>query len=339
MYGTVQTTWGRFEMAGLTTSYYTLNGEILSESTGGVRLDYLTDALGSVTATLDQTTAATHRMRYKPYGANLVGPTLKVGWCGTHGYRGTGLRTVNDFYVRARHYAPKMGQWTTRDPLWPRERAYGYVGGRTTTTRDRLGQGSDEQSGGSGQPVWTCHDFKATISNGPCSVSWDAFGALHVLAYGKAEFTAKVTAMGGQQQAPISKDCYFIQKKDYHVEDNGNIKTTGKDSDDSSVDCGQRTGGPPTWTMKGMDAPGYHDSTWYFRNTFTPEGCGFDHFKDQFYFGQKKKYVNYKANFVTWCSCEQNPNKIKWHTHILISAPEIGPPTCSIDAKEGWISL
>ena len=126
-------------MAGLTTSYYTLNGEILGESTGGVRLDYLTDALGSVTATLDQATAATHRLRYKPSGANLLGPVLKIGWCGTHGYIGTGRRTVNDFYVTARHYATKMGQWTTRDPLWPRERAYGYVNGHTTIRTDPSG--------------------------------------------------------------------------------------------------------------------------------------------------------------------------------------------------------
>ena len=140
-------------MAGLTTSYYTLNGEILSESTGGVRLDYLTDALGSVTATLDQTTAATHRMRYKPYGANLVGPTLKVGWCGTHGYRGTGLRTVNDFYVRARHYASKMGQWTTRDPHWPRERAFAYCRVNPTVERDPSGLDPDQQVGTGAEDV------------------------------------------------------------------------------------------------------------------------------------------------------------------------------------------
>ena len=43
------------------TAYVSVDGEIISEITGGVRLDYLTDALGSVTATLDQTAAATHR--------------------------------------------------------------------------------------------------------------------------------------------------------------------------------------------------------------------------------------------------------------------------------------
>ena len=37
------------------TNYYTLGGEILGEkTTGQSRVDYLTDALGSVTATLNE---------------------------------------------------------------------------------------------------------------------------------------------------------------------------------------------------------------------------------------------------------------------------------------------
>ena len=39
----------------VTTEYVSVDGEIISEITGGVRLDYLTDALRSVTADADRT--------------------------------------------------------------------------------------------------------------------------------------------------------------------------------------------------------------------------------------------------------------------------------------------
>ena len=36
------------------TNYHTVNGRIIGETTSGTRTDYLTDALGSVTATVNQ---------------------------------------------------------------------------------------------------------------------------------------------------------------------------------------------------------------------------------------------------------------------------------------------
>ena len=36
------------------TNYHTVNGEIIGETTSGVRTDYLVDALGSVTGTVNQ---------------------------------------------------------------------------------------------------------------------------------------------------------------------------------------------------------------------------------------------------------------------------------------------
>jgi hypothetical protein len=55
-----------------TTNYYAVQGELLGEKVGaGSRADYLTDALGSVTATVDHTGTMLNRYAYKPYGTQL----------------------------------------------------------------------------------------------------------------------------------------------------------------------------------------------------------------------------------------------------------------------------
>lgn len=73
------------------TSYYSFSGEILGEETNGVRRDYLTDALGSVTATVTGAGAVENTYRYKPYGETLAktgaGSDPKFLWNGTHGYK------------------------------------------------------------------------------------------------------------------------------------------------------------------------------------------------------------------------------------------------------------
>jgi hypothetical protein len=52
-----------------TTSYFSINGELIGEKVGAAaRTDYLTDALGGVTATLNQSGAVVNTYRYKPYG-------------------------------------------------------------------------------------------------------------------------------------------------------------------------------------------------------------------------------------------------------------------------------
>jgi hypothetical protein len=50
------------------TNYYTIDGEIIGEKVGAnARTDYLTDALGNVTATVNQTPAVvnTYRVRHE----------------------------------------------------------------------------------------------------------------------------------------------------------------------------------------------------------------------------------------------------------------------------------
>ncbi len=110
------------------TNYDTLHGEIIAEYTDGVQLDYLKDALGSVTAWVDQNCNIVATARYKPFGDILVstGTLGRFTWVGTLGYRTTGL-TWADKYVRARHYGSKQGQWTTVDPLWPKQEGYIYA--------------------------------------------------------------------------------------------------------------------------------------------------------------------------------------------------------------------
>ena len=49
-------------------SYYTVNGEILSETRDGVERDYLPDSLGSTVALLDSSQNLTDTFSYWPYG-------------------------------------------------------------------------------------------------------------------------------------------------------------------------------------------------------------------------------------------------------------------------------
>ncbi|MCH8273818.1 MAG: hypothetical protein IH851_03425 [Armatimonadetes bacterium] len=125
--------------------YYTVNGRIIGEKTaGGSRVDYLTDALGNVTATVDQNAAVVKTYRYKPYGGLLaktgVGPDPKFRWVGAHGYRQTG-KEFSDAYVRARHYSSRVATWTTPDTLSsePWHAPYRYVKQNPTSYVDPSG--------------------------------------------------------------------------------------------------------------------------------------------------------------------------------------------------------
>lgn len=111
-------------------SYLTINGKIHGEVSGGVATGYATDALGSVTATVDNSGNVANAYRYKPYGATLAktgsSADPKSQWVGGYGYRATG-RTQSVSYVRARHYGQETGQWTTVDVLWPHQPGYNYA--------------------------------------------------------------------------------------------------------------------------------------------------------------------------------------------------------------------
>ena len=108
------------------TNYHSVNGVIIAEhTTGQSRLDYVTDALGSVITTVDQTLTVKSTARYKPYGATLAqtGTQPMYGWVGSPGYRRTSLPHT-DIYVRKRHPSTVEGCWTSVDPSSPFEKTY-----------------------------------------------------------------------------------------------------------------------------------------------------------------------------------------------------------------------
>lgn len=113
-----------------TTYYQTLNGRIRGETTSGVRTNYLTDALGTVTATVNASSVVVNTFRYKPYGTQLAktgaGSDPLFLWTGDLGSRSTG-RSYSENYNRARHYGNNISTWSTRDILWPMVGAYTYA--------------------------------------------------------------------------------------------------------------------------------------------------------------------------------------------------------------------
>jgi len=125
----------------MTERFYSVNGQMMGYESGGVKKDFLTDHLGSITAEIDQTQTRTYDTRYSAYGRNnwSTGTGCGFGWVGSYGYRETGLFHMSH-YVRARHYSYITGNWSTVDPLWPNESAFGYVRGLTNRSIDPSGE-------------------------------------------------------------------------------------------------------------------------------------------------------------------------------------------------------
>jgi RHS repeat-associated protein len=120
--------------------FYSVNGQMMGYEEGGVKKDFLTDHLGSITAEIDQNQNRTFETRYSAYGRNnwSTGTGCGFGWVGSYGYRETGLFHMSH-YVRARHYSYLTGNWSTVDPLWPRESSYRYVRGNPIAFIDSKG--------------------------------------------------------------------------------------------------------------------------------------------------------------------------------------------------------
>lgn len=136
-------------------SFYTVNGLIIGERTSVGRINYATDALGSVTGTLVGAQLQ-NTYTYKPYGTLLAktgtGSDPKQGWLGSLGYRPTG-RTQSDYYVRARHLGAAAGRWTTVDRHWPWQPAYGYVRSAPSTFVDYTGAQPSRTGGAPSLPT------------------------------------------------------------------------------------------------------------------------------------------------------------------------------------------
>jgi RHS repeat-associated protein len=117
-------------------------GRLAQLNTGALDTEYyLTDALGSVRQLTDSTGAITLARTYDPYGVvtAATGPSAS-------GYGFTGeYQSADLVYLRARHYAPGMGRFLTRD-TWPGQanrplslNRWGYVEGNPVNLTDETG--------------------------------------------------------------------------------------------------------------------------------------------------------------------------------------------------------
>lgn len=143
----------------MTTTYnHSVDGEMIGETTGGTRTDYVCDALGSVVGTI-VSDVVENTYRYAPYGehasASGGGDHPSFRWNGVHGYRSDDTRHAEK-YVRARHYGSTTGSWTSIDPYWPVESPYGYVYGRPTNVIDPTGLGSLMPPREPRRPILSC---------------------------------------------------------------------------------------------------------------------------------------------------------------------------------------
>ena len=122
--------------------YHTVNGMLIGETSNGVRRGYLSDALGSVVATVDFNGAVENTYRYKPGGALLaktgIAEDPKCMFLGFLGVRHYSTR-YSDAYARWRHFGYETATWSSRDILWPQEQAYVYAAGNPTTFTDADG--------------------------------------------------------------------------------------------------------------------------------------------------------------------------------------------------------
>jgi len=125
-----------------TTTYDSVDGELIGQTAGGVTTTFLADELGSIVATA-QNQALANQYRYTPFGAI----TARTGgasdprflWNGRSGYADLS-RHGSRYYVRARHYSDSNAVWTSRDPSWPATAAYGYCDGEPVSVVDPNGR-------------------------------------------------------------------------------------------------------------------------------------------------------------------------------------------------------
>lgn len=180
-----------------TKNIFTVKGTILGQSSAGARKDFLTDALGSVTATANSAGSVERTFRYKPYGSQLsasgVGQDPSFRWVGRAGYRAA---SVDNVYVRARHYSPQTGSWTSVDHYWPSEAAYIYVRCRPVSTVDPSGKLDCETE---------CAQWK---QNFPKNVGTAGGGVICVEG-------VKCPCYWGDSKDPILKKCGLAHERDH----------------------------------------------------------------------------------------------------------------------------
>lgn len=151
--------------------YETLNNRVRGQFAAGIKTIYLSDSIGSTTATADTNGSVLNTYRYKPFGGILAqsgsSPDPAFLWTGASGSYSTKL-PVSTQYNRARHYDSGSASWTSVDKLWPDESAYGYAHGNPTTLIDPTGHRSCAPK--------TCKDFTQpgeTVTLCTCEVCYN----------------------------------------------------------------------------------------------------------------------------------------------------------------------
>ena len=127
-----------------TTTYTTVNGQILCQSKDGIVSHFVSDPLGSVVMVRDNSGNTVYEAEYDPYG-NVQSETgtnpSEFGYVGTLGYV---KDSAFSLYVRARYLLTNLGRWLTKDPLWPSEQGFVYAGASPSMWEDRYGLKPDK---------------------------------------------------------------------------------------------------------------------------------------------------------------------------------------------------
>jgi hypothetical protein len=101
------------------TNYDSMNGQLRGQSDSGGRLDYLVDAIGSVTGMVDETSTLVSSGQYKPFGADEPGTTTStssVGWRSSTTFIRSHRRYSDYYQVQRSHYSSLIGLFPSEGP-------------------------------------------------------------------------------------------------------------------------------------------------------------------------------------------------------------------------------
>ena len=120
--------------------YTVWDGQIVSESRGGVESDYVPDPLGNTVALVNSSHAITDTWTYWPYGEIGVHNGSSITPFTFLGSLGYFLDAITQLYVRARLLRADVVRWLTVDRAWPAQSKYGYVGTKPSFRVDPSGR-------------------------------------------------------------------------------------------------------------------------------------------------------------------------------------------------------
>ncbi len=114
-------------------------GSMIGEIRNGAVSDYLSDSQGSLIGIVDENGNQAYSAEYWPFGEVAASSGVNPTFWGYIGLLGYFKDSAQRLYVRARHLRVDLGRWLTQDPLWPAQKAYGYVGNRPHEAVDPSG--------------------------------------------------------------------------------------------------------------------------------------------------------------------------------------------------------